>query len=128
MPTDFMGNELHVGDYVARYGGGNSGISYGMVLHRVCGITPHKVKLESIAFVNSAGETRPTVRQSTISRLSAMAKVEVPRYMHDIWEAMKAGTAPEEVVRAWANWQHGTFARDSGSKEQLRRLYLLWYK
>lgn len=99
--NDFLGNPLAVGDYVAMYGGGNSGIGYGMVLHQITEFRGDQVVMVRLGAAYVDGDYTLVRKETKSRKTTAMVKVSPPAVARELL------ANPERQQDMACQWLHG---------------------
>lgn len=117
---DFLGNQITVGSFLAKGGGGNGSGSYGMVLYRVLVINPTSQKLtveritvrynhtyssDNRAIIST--EIACAMTKSVISNQNSVVMVPPTERIQVLWDAVLAKQVSKTDAETISNWIHG---------------------
>lgn len=105
---DFIGQKIHVGNWVATSGGGNGPAEYGMILYRVIEVG-HKLKLQrlTVSYAEQGQRCLATVRTITSVNPNKYVIVHPPDPVEQLFMRITEGHGNPEDHRKVGLWLHG---------------------
>lgn len=100
---DFLGQELHQGDFVVYPGGGNTKCEYGLLLLWILEVADESIKV--VRLDPNHQKKMIEAKKSTIKAFTKVVKVQPPKRMievfHQAWEG--DGTKYYQLVSSWVH-------------------------
>ncbi len=107
--TDFVGQEIKPGDFVAKDGGGNSGKGYAMILYRVEAVSEaddaFKARCFDVRYPNGTAKVK-LGRISKTTRPKKCVKVTPSDWAREMFDKADEGTLTPQDARDIASWIH----------------------
>lgn len=102
---DFFGQQLEVGDWVVKGGGGNRDCEYGMILHLVTKVTDKSISTERLSI--SYNPKKVKLIKTNIRNGNKCVLVEPPPGIPELFERARTNTSPQLEINFCAKWVHG---------------------